>query len=54
MLHQPQVDQSRVQGENASAAGVLEVLAFTTVVDADALNTLLFDEVIHPQLAEFF
>lgn len=38
----------------ASAAGVLQVLVFTAVIDTDALDTLLFDDVIHRQLAEFF
>ncbi|MNF97903.1 hypothetical protein D3C84_807470 [compost metagenome] len=43
-----------MQWKQATAAGVLEVLAFTTVIDADALNALLLNKVIHTQLAEFF
>ena len=54
MPQKPQIDQGRVQGEHASAAGVLQVLAFTAIIDADALDALLLDEVIQPQLAEFF
>jgi hypothetical protein len=35
-----------VQGKRASAAGVLQVLAFTAVIDADARDALLIDGVI--------
>ncbi|MCY1464025.1 hypothetical protein D9M71_819990 [compost metagenome] len=43
-----------MQGKDASAAGVLEVLAFMVVINADALDALLFYEVIDTQLTQLF
>ncbi|KJJ17559.1 hypothetical protein HMPREF3150_03137 [Pseudomonas aeruginosa] len=43
-----------MQGKYSAAAGILKVLAFTAVIDADALDALLLNEVIDTQLAQFF
>lgn len=41
MEQQPKFDQGMVQGQHASTAGILKVLAFTIVIDADARDALL-------------
>lgn len=51
MLQQPQIDKCGVQRKHAAAARVLQFLVAPTVIDADALNALVLDEVIHTQLA---
>lgn len=49
VLQQAQVDQGRVQGKDSPAAGVLRVLALPAVVNADARDALLLDQVAYPQ-----
>lgn len=44
----------RMQGENTTAAGVLEALVFMAVIDANTRHALLLNEVVYTQLAQFF
>ncbi|EST14148.1 hypothetical protein EDP1_3003 [Pseudomonas putida S610] len=43
-----------MEGKNTAAARILEVLAFMAVINTNARDTLLLNEIIHTQLAEFF
>lgn len=49
MLQQAQVDQDRVEGRDSPAACVLQVLTLPAVVDADAQDALLLDEVVYSE-----